>query len=126
MAHVRATSRATMQETNRHPFRDEKWLFVHNGEVHAVDGICRELLMRIAPELFAHILGTTDAVLVTSEARGRTCELPRVQRRRRETRRRLRDTSRMLRRTPLPPPHLGVGAQALGGATMPMSARAVL
>jgi hypothetical protein len=91
-----------MQETNGHPFRYEKWLFVHNAEVHAVDEIGRELVMRIASEL------------------------PPVQRRRRETRRRLRDASRMLRRTALLPPHIGVGARALGGATMPASARAVV
>src|SRR5688572_13212999 len=61
LAHVRATSLATVQETNCHPFRHRKWLFVHNGEIFEVEKIRRALLMRIAPELFPEILGTTDS-----------------------------------------------------------------
>ena len=61
LAHVRATSLATVQETNCHPFRHGQWLFVHNGEIFEVEKIRRELLMRIAPELFSNILGTTDS-----------------------------------------------------------------
>ena len=37
LAHVRATSLATVQETNCHPFRWRKWLFVHNGEIFDVE-----------------------------------------------------------------------------------------
>ena len=37
LAHVRATSLATVQETNCHPFRYGKWLFVHNGEVDGIE-----------------------------------------------------------------------------------------
>jgi len=33
LAHVRATSLATAQETNCHPFRYKNWLFAHNGEI---------------------------------------------------------------------------------------------
>jgi glutamine amidotransferase len=61
LAHVRATSLATVQETNCHPFRHGKWLFVHNGEIFEIEKIRRALLMRIAPELFSHLLGTTDS-----------------------------------------------------------------
>lgn len=61
LAHVRATSLATVQETNCHPFRHGKWLFVHNGEIFEVEKIRQQLLMRIAPELFSNILGTTDS-----------------------------------------------------------------
>ena len=61
LAHVRATSLATVQETNCHPFRHGNWLFVHNGEIFEVEKIRRALLMQIAPELFPHILGTTDS-----------------------------------------------------------------
>ena len=61
LAHVRATSLATVQETNCHPFRHGNWLFVHNGEIFEVEKIRRELLMQIAPELFPEILGTTDS-----------------------------------------------------------------
>ena len=61
LAHVRATSLATVQETNCHPFRYKQWLFVHNGEIFEVEKIRRALLMQIAPELFSEILGTTDS-----------------------------------------------------------------
>lgn len=61
LAHVRATSLATVQETNCHPFRHGNWLFVHNGEIFEVEKIRQQLLMRIAPELFSNILGTTDS-----------------------------------------------------------------
>jgi predicted glutamine amidotransferase len=61
LAHVRATSQATVQETNCHPFRCKNWLFVHNGEIFEIEKIRRDLLLAIAPELFPFILGTTDS-----------------------------------------------------------------
>lgn len=61
LAHVRATSLATVQETNCHPFRYKNWLFVHNGEIFEVEKIRQTLLMQIEPELFSYILGTTDS-----------------------------------------------------------------
>jgi glutamine amidotransferase len=61
LAHVRATSLATVQETNCHPFRYKNWLFVHNGEIFEVEKIRQKLLMQIAPELFSNIMGTTDS-----------------------------------------------------------------
>jgi glutamine amidotransferase len=61
LAHVRATSQATVQETNCHPFRYKNWLFVHNGEIFEIEKIRRDLLFAIAPELFTNILGTTDS-----------------------------------------------------------------
>lgn len=64
LAHVRATSLATIQETNCHPFRCGRWLFVHNGEIHEIERFRRDLLMRVAPELFNNIQGTTDSELL--------------------------------------------------------------
>ena len=61
LAHVRATSLATVQETNCHPFRWKNWLFVHNGEIFDVEKVRRDLLMAVAPEYFGNILGTTDS-----------------------------------------------------------------
>lgn len=61
LAHVRATSLATVQETNCHPFRYGKWLFVHNGEVYEIDRFRKALIAAIADELFPSILGTTDS-----------------------------------------------------------------
>jgi glutamine amidotransferase len=61
LAHVRATSQATIQETNCHPFRYGKWLFVHNGEIFEIERLRRKLLFAVAPELFPNVLGTTDS-----------------------------------------------------------------
>lgn len=61
LAHVRATSMATVQQTNCHPFRHGKWLFVHNGEILDVEKVRRDVVLAIAPELFPEILGTTDS-----------------------------------------------------------------
>jgi len=64
LAHVRATSLATIQETNCHPFRHGKWLFVHNGEIFGIEKMRRELLFAVDPSLFEEILGTTDSELM--------------------------------------------------------------
>ena len=61
LAHVRATSLATVQETNCHPFRYKNWLFVHNGEIHGIEAIRKQLLAAVSDELFPHIMGTTDS-----------------------------------------------------------------
>jgi predicted glutamine amidotransferase len=64
LAHVRATSQATVQETNCHPFRYKNWLFVHNGEIFEIEKLRRDLLFRVAPELFPSILGSTDSEIM--------------------------------------------------------------
>ena len=64
MAHVRATSLATVQETNCHPFRYGNWLFVHNGEVFEIEKFHRELLLAVDPKYFSNILGSTDSELM--------------------------------------------------------------
>lgn len=64
LAHVRATSQATVQETNCHPFRYRNWLFVHNGEVFEIEKFRRALLFAVSPELFTNILGSTDSEIM--------------------------------------------------------------
>lgn len=61
LAHVRATSQATVQETNCHPFRYKNWLFVHNGEIFEIERFRKRLIEAVADELFPFILGTTDS-----------------------------------------------------------------
>jgi glutamine amidotransferase len=61
MAHVRATSGTAIQNTNCHPFRHGRWLFVHNGVVEGFHAMRRELMLEVAPELFADIQGSTDS-----------------------------------------------------------------
>jgi predicted glutamine amidotransferase len=64
LAHVRATSLATVQETNCHPFRYGNWLFVHNGEIYEIEKLRRDLLMAVGEAYFNNILGTTDSELM--------------------------------------------------------------
>ncbi|MBS0196742.1 MAG: class II glutamine amidotransferase [Planctomycetes bacterium] len=61
LAHVRATSQATVQETNCHPFRYKHWLFVHNGEIFGIEKIRKRLVEAVSDELFPSIMGTTDS-----------------------------------------------------------------
>ena len=64
LAHVRATSLATVQETNCHPFRYKKWLFVHNGEIFEIEKFRKELLMAIDGKFYENIQGTTDSEII--------------------------------------------------------------
>jgi predicted glutamine amidotransferase len=61
LAHVRATTGTAIQETNCHPFRHGRWLFVHNGVVAGFHEMRRELMLEVAPERFADIEGSTDS-----------------------------------------------------------------
>ncbi len=64
MAHVRATSLATIQETNCHPYRYKNWLLVHNGEIDQLQKFRKELLMKVGDEYFENIFGSTDSELM--------------------------------------------------------------
>ena len=61
LAHVRATTGTAIQQTNCHPFRHGRWLFVHNGVIADFEVMRRELMLAVAPELFADIKGSTDS-----------------------------------------------------------------
>jgi predicted glutamine amidotransferase len=64
LAHVRAAIGSPIQETNCHPFRHGRWLFVHNGYVGDFHIIRRDLMWAIDPELFAGMVGSTDTEVV--------------------------------------------------------------
>ena len=64
MAHVRATSLTTIQETNCHPFRYKNWLFVHNGQIANFGPIRQALLAKVSPVFFENMLGSTDSELM--------------------------------------------------------------
>ena len=53
-----------MQQTNCHPFRHGRWLFVHNGFIDGYARLRRDLLLAVDPELFDEIEGTTDSELL--------------------------------------------------------------
>jgi glutamine amidotransferase len=64
LAHVRAAIGSPVQQTNCHPFRSGRWLFVHNGYIAPFRDIRRELAMAIDPDRFPDVHGSTDTELV--------------------------------------------------------------
>ena len=60
-AHIRASTGTAIQDTNTHPFRYGRWLWMHNGLVREFDRVKRELLLAIDDSLFTSIEGTTDS-----------------------------------------------------------------
>jgi glutamine amidotransferase len=61
VAHIRAATDTPAQETNCHPFRYGRWLFMHNGLVREYPKLRRDLMMAIDADLFASIEGSTDS-----------------------------------------------------------------
>jgi predicted glutamine amidotransferase len=61
LAHIRATTGTPVQQTNCHPFRHGRWLFVHNGVLNGFNSMRRELLLAVDPVLFDGIEGSTDS-----------------------------------------------------------------
>jgi predicted glutamine amidotransferase len=64
LGHVRAATGTPVEQTNCHPFRYGRWLFVHNGFIDRYLELRRELLLAVDPEVFPNILGTTDSELM--------------------------------------------------------------
>jgi len=61
LAHIRATTGTPVQQTNCHPFRHGRWLFVHNGVINGFQAMRRELLYAVESSLFDGIAGSTDS-----------------------------------------------------------------
>jgi glutamine amidotransferase len=59
-AHIRASTGSPVQQTNCHPFRHAKWLFMHNGFVGDFLTVKRDLTMAVDPALYPEMEGTTD------------------------------------------------------------------
>jgi predicted glutamine amidotransferase len=60
-AHIRASTGTAIQETNTHPFRHGRWLWMHNGLVREFPRVRRELVLAVDDSLFPSIEGTTDS-----------------------------------------------------------------
>ena len=61
LAHIRATTGTPVQQTNCHPFRHGRWLFVHNGVLNGFHQYRRQLLLAVDPAYFDGIAGSTDS-----------------------------------------------------------------
>jgi glutamine amidotransferase len=64
IAHVRATTGTAVQQSNCHPFRHGRWIFVHNGLIRGFPAVKRELATAVDPELYPMIEGTTDSEIM--------------------------------------------------------------
>jgi glutamine amidotransferase len=63
-AHVRAAIGSPVQQTNCHPFRRDRWLFVHNGYIADFAALRRDLMLAIDPDLFPDVEGSTDTEVI--------------------------------------------------------------
>jgi glutamine amidotransferase len=59
-AHIRAAIGSAVQQTNCHPFRHGRWLFMHNGLIESFATIKRDLVLAVDESLFPEIKGTAD------------------------------------------------------------------
>ena len=49
-AHIRASTGGAIQETNTHPFRHGRWLWMHNGAIREFDKSMHDLRMAVDPD----------------------------------------------------------------------------
>jgi predicted glutamine amidotransferase len=64
LAHIRASTGTAVQQTNCHPFRHGKWLWVHNGLIRDFHRTKRELALAVDESLYASIDGSTDSEMM--------------------------------------------------------------
>jgi glutamine amidotransferase len=60
-AHIRASSGSPIQQTNCHPFRHGRWLWMHNGLIRDFAEVKRDLVLAVDPALYSEIEGSTDS-----------------------------------------------------------------
>ncbi len=63
-AHVRAAIGSPVQQSNCHPFRHGRWLWMHNGLVAQLALTKRELVLAVDPALYTEIEGGTDSEIL--------------------------------------------------------------
>ena len=64
LAHIRASTGTAVQQTNCHPFRYGRWLWVHNGLVRDFPRLKRDLALAVDESLYSSIEGSTDSELL--------------------------------------------------------------
>jgi len=60
-AHIRASTGTPVQQTNCHPFRYGRWLWMHNGSIAHFHDVKRELMLAVDPSLYSEVRGSTDS-----------------------------------------------------------------
>jgi predicted glutamine amidotransferase len=64
VAHIRASTGTPVQQTNCHPFRYGRRLWLHNGAIRQFGALKRDLALAVDPELYPSIGGSTDSELM--------------------------------------------------------------
>jgi predicted glutamine amidotransferase len=59
-AHIRASTGSAVQQTNCHPFRHGRWLWMHNGFLGDFARIKRDLVLEVDATRYPEIEGSTD------------------------------------------------------------------
>jgi glutamine amidotransferase len=59
--HIRAAIGSAVQQTNCHPFRHDRWLWMHNGFVDGFAAIKRDLVLAVDESLYLQIAGQADS-----------------------------------------------------------------
>jgi glutamine amidotransferase len=63
-AHIRASTGSAVQQTNCHPFRHDRWLWMHNGLIANFPTVKRDLVLAVDPALYPEIEGSTDSEIL--------------------------------------------------------------
>ena len=63
-AHIRAAIGSPVQQSNCHPFRHGRWLWMHNGFIDGFAAVKRDLVLAVDESLFAEIRGGTDTEIL--------------------------------------------------------------
>ena len=63
-AHIRAAIGSAVQQTNCHPFRHGRWLFMHNGYIDELARVKRDLVLAVDESLYPHIAGQADTEIL--------------------------------------------------------------
>ena len=59
--HIRASTGTPVQQSNCHPFRHGRWLWMHNGSIARFHDVKRELQLAVNPSLYQGVEGSTDS-----------------------------------------------------------------
>ncbi|MGW2716096.1 class II glutamine amidotransferase [Streptomyces sp. NPDC001492] len=63
-AHIRAATGTAVQQSNCHPFRNGRWMWMHNGMINGFRLLRRDLALAVDPALYPDIEGSTDSELM--------------------------------------------------------------
>ncbi|MEW2450794.1 class II glutamine amidotransferase [Streptomyces parvulus] len=63
-AHIRASTGSAVQQTNCHPFRHGRWMWMHNGAIADFRKLHRDLALAVDPRLYPDMEGSTDSELM--------------------------------------------------------------